>query len=195
MNMREAEISRKTRETEVRVRINLDRTGACEVRCGIPFMDHMLSSMGVHGHLDLRIEARGDSISDRHHLVEDIGIVLGHALKQAIGDGEGIRRFGDAIVPMDESCALVALDIGGRGFLVFKGALAGGSIDGIPREMIEHFFYSLCINGGITAHIRSSGFNDHHRCEAIFKAFGIALSKAVSKGIAEGVPSTKGTIG
>ncbi|MDH7593345.1 MAG: imidazoleglycerol-phosphate dehydratase HisB [Methanomicrobiales archaeon] len=193
--MRKAEISRKTRETEVRVRINLDRAGVCDARSGIPFMDHMLSSMAVHGHLNLQIEASGDLISDRHHLVEDVGIVLGLALKQALGDAEGIARFGHAIVPMDESCALVALDLGGRGFLVFKGAPAGPSIDGIPREMIEHFFYSLCINAGITAHIRSRGVNDHHRCEAIFKAFGIALSLAVSKSRVRGIPSTKGSIG
>jgi imidazoleglycerol phosphate dehydratase HisB len=129
---------------------------------------------------------------DCHHTIEDIGIVLGDALKQVISDGKGIRRFAHAVIPMDESIATVALDCGGRGYLVFTGAFGNKAVGTIPSDIFEHFFYSLCNRAGITAHIAFTGKNDHHQCEAVFKAFGIALGEALSLSGKKGVPSTKG---
>lgn len=192
--MREAKVSRETKETRVRASIGLDGSGECEISTGMPFFDHMLASLAMHGRLDLKVRAEGDAIEDGHHLVEDVGIVLGMVIRKAIGEQPLIRRFGHAIVPMDESCAMVALDIGGRGYLVFKGHLTGSTVAGIPGEMIEHFFYSLCTNAGITAHISHRGWNDHHRCEAIFKAFGIAFRDAVAQDRGKEAPSTKGML-
>lgn len=130
-----------------------------------------------------------------HHTIEDTGIVLGSAIREAVGDGRGIRRFAHAIIPMDESRATAALDVGGRGYLVMEGAFTGIVTGGIPNDLFEHFFYSLCINAGITAHVIFSGVNDHHKCEAVFKAFGVALGESVA--LVPGrddVPSTKGTL-
>jgi imidazoleglycerol-phosphate dehydratase len=155
----------------------------------------MLTSMGKHGGLDMAIIAKGEPEGDHHHVIEDVGIVIGTAVKKAVGEGTGLQRFAHALVPMDEACARVALDIGGRGYLVFQGSFGGPLVGGIPRDVIEHFFYSLCINAGITAHIAFTGTNDHHQCEAVFKAFGIALGDAVTESPRkQGVPSTKGVL-
>ncbi|MDD1675736.1 MAG: imidazoleglycerol-phosphate dehydratase HisB [Methanomicrobiales archaeon] len=193
--MREGKIERETKETRVRVEVNLDGSGTCSIQTGVPFFDHMLTSMGKHGGFDLTVAGSGEPEGDHHHLIEDVGIVLGTALKKAYGEGKGIRRFAHALVPMDESCAQVALDVGGRGYLVFQGNFGGPQVGGIPRDVIEHFFYSLCINAGVTCHISFTGTNDHHQSEAVFKAFGIALGDAVTENPRKkGVPSTKGVL-
>ncbi len=193
--MRSVEKIRETKETNIRVVFDPDTPGKIEISTGVAFMDHMLNAFARHGGFSLTVLAKGDLEVDCHHTIEDIGIVLGTAVKEAIGDGRGIRRFAHAIIPMDESRATAALDISGRGYLVMEGAFTGISTGGIPNDVFEHFLYSLCINAGITAHVIFSGVNDHHKCEAIFKAFGIALGKALS--VRPGntaVPSTKGTL-
>jgi imidazoleglycerol-phosphate dehydratase len=153
----------------------------------------MLQSCARHGGFDLSVKATGDLEVDSHHTVEDIGIVIGQAVKKAVGEGKGIRRFAHAIIPMDEALATVALDYSGRGYLVFNAAFGMQKIGGLPADLVSHFFWSCCTHAGITAHINASGANDHHQCEAIFKAFGIALGQALE--VREGrtdVPSTKG---
>jgi len=192
--MRKVTISRETKETAITLTLNPDGTGKVSVETGIPFFDHMLTGMAKHGGFDLTCRAKGDLSVDCHHTIEDVGIVLGEAVKKAIGDGKGIRRFAHAIIPMDESLAQVALDCGGRGYLVYTGTFGNKTLGNIPSDLFEHFFYSLCMHAGITAHIYFSGRNDHHQCEAAFKAFGIALGDALDKsGRSKGVPSTKGT--
>jgi imidazoleglycerol-phosphate dehydratase len=191
--MRRAEVSRETKETSIRVSLDLDGTGSTSISTGIAFFDHMLEAFGRHGRVDLEVEACGDLEVDCHHMVEDTGIVLGKALKEAIGTGKGICRFSDVAVPMDESIAMVALDCGGRAYLVFNGSFSDYPVGGIPGDLFEHFFYSLCTNAGITAHISFEGRNDHHKIEAVFKAFGIALRRAVAQETgSEEIPSTKG---
>ena len=190
--MRKVQLERKTNETNIRVVLNIDGTGKGSVKTGIAFFDHMLHAMAKHGGFDLTCSVQGDLNVDCHQTVEDTGIVLGDAIKQAIGDGKGIRRFAHAIIPMDESIAQVVLDCGGRGYLVYDGGFNGASVGGIQSDIFEHFFYTLCTKAGITAHITFSGRNDHHQCEAVFKAFGIALSQALEPGGKKGVPSTKG---
>lgn len=193
--MRSADMERVTKETNIQVTVTVDGEGTCSLQTGIPFFDHMLNALGRHGRFDLTITASGEPEGDHHHLIEDVGIVLGSTLKKVIGSGAGIQRFAHAVIPMDEACAQVALDVGGRGYLVFKGAFGGPSVGGIPRDVIEHFFYSVCINAGITAHITFQGSNDHHQCEAIFKAFGIALGNALAlRQGSKGIPSTKGVL-
>lgn len=193
--MRKNEVHRTTKETDITLSLDLDGTGAGTIETGIPFFDHMLASFARHGHIDLTVRAAGDLAVDAHHTIEDIGIVLGIALAEAVGDGKGITRFADAAVPMDEALARVALDLGGRGYLVFEAAFSPAGPGGIPGDLIEHFFYSLCTNAGLTAHISLTGRSDHHVCEAAFKAFGRALRAAVAIDPAMGgeVPSTKGT--
>ena len=194
--MRKGEVHRATRETDISLSLDIDGTGAGAIDTGIPFFDHMLTSFARHGRMDLTIRAVGDLEVDAHHTIEDIGIVLGTALAEAVGDGRGITRFADAAVPMDEALARVALDVGGRGYLVFEGGFSPTGPGGIPGDLIEHFFYSLCNHAGITAHIAVAGRNDHHICEAAFKAFARALRAAVAIDPAAGgdVPSTKGTL-
>ena len=193
--MRKAEQQRVTRETDIRVYIDLDGPPGCTVDTGLPFFNHMLSAFGRHGRFGLSVTARGDLDVDSHHTIEDVGIVLGEAIRISVGDGRGIRRFAHAIVPMDESRSTVAIDCGGRGYLLYEGKFSGKTVGGIDADIFEHFFYSLCARAGITAHIMFAGRNDHHKCEAMFKAFGIALGEAVSlHGNDMSVPSTKGTL-
>lgn len=193
--MRRAEITRETKETSISLVFDPDTRGTVSVSTGVPFMDHMLNAFGRHGGFSLEVTAKGDLEVDPHHTIEDIGIVLGEAVRQSVGDGAGIRRFAHAIIPMDESRATAALDVGGRGYLVMEGTFTGISTGGIPNDLFEHFFYSVCIHAGITAHIIFSGVNDHHKCEAMFKAFGIALGEALSiRAGCTDVPSTKGTL-
>jgi imidazoleglycerol-phosphate dehydratase len=192
--MRKVTITRETSETTIVLTLNSDGTGKVSVETGVPFFNHMLTGMAKHGGFDLSCKAKGDLGVDCHHTIEDVGIVIGDAVKQSIGDGRGIRRFAHAIIPMDESLAQVALDCGGRGYLVYTGSFGNKTLGDIPSDLFEHFFYSLCMHAGITAHISFSGRNDHHQCEAAFKAFGIALGDAMAKsGKAKGIPSTKGT--
>ncbi|HUH78655.1 MAG TPA: imidazoleglycerol-phosphate dehydratase HisB [Methanoregula sp.] len=191
--MRKAEFARETKETVIRICLDPDGSGDVSVESGVPFFDHMLMAMAKHGGFDLTCAARGDLAVDSHHTIEDIGIVLGEAIKQVIGDGKGIRRFAHAIIPMDESLATVAVDCGGRGYLVWNGDFGGKAVGTIPADIFEHFFYSICNRAGITVHITFSGKNDHHQCEAVFKAFGIALKKALElTGDRKAVRSTKG---
>ncbi len=191
--MRKGKVERKTGETKITISIGLDGKGEATVVTGIPFLDHMLGAFARHGRFDLACSASGDLDVDPHHLVEDTGIVLGQAVRKALGGGEGINRFGFASVPMDESLAQVSIDCGGRSYLVFTGSFGSPVLGTIPTELFEHFFASLCTHAGITAHITFSGRSDHHRCEAVFKAFGRALGEAVALVPGEsGVPSTKG---
>ena len=193
--MRTAEITRTTRETDISVRLVLEGTGKATISTGLPFLDHMLDAMTRHGRFDLTCRATGDLHVDAHHTVEDMGIVLGEAIRTAVGEGRGIRRFAHAIVPMDESLATVALDCGGRSYLIFQGCLSAKTIGGIDHDVFEHFFHSLCTKAGLNTHIIFHGRNDHHQCEAVFKAFGIALAGAVSIVEGEtGIPSTKGVL-
>jgi imidazoleglycerol phosphate dehydratase HisB len=178
--MRNVTVKRETKETSISITINPDGSGKVSVESGVPFFDHMLNALARHGGFDFACTATGDLGIDCHHTIEDIGIVLGDALKGVICDGKGIERFAHAIIPMDESIASVALDCGGRGYLVYTGTFGNKTIGTIPADIFEHFFYSLCTHAGITAHITFSGKNDHHQCEAVFKAFGIALGKALS---------------
>ena len=193
--MRKAEVSRQTKETSITVVLDLDGSGTVQTATGLPFLDHMLQAMARHGRFDLECEAAGDLEVDSHHTVEDIGLVLGETIKNALGDGRGIQRFAHAIVPMDESLATVALDCSGRGFLVYQGGLSHQALGGIERDSFEHFFQSLCGKAGLNAHIIFHGRNDHHQMEAVFKAFGIALGDA-SKIVAgrNDIPSTKGIL-
>ena len=193
--MRRVHLHRETSETNIDIALDLDASDAGEISTGIAFFDHMLTSMARHGRFGFSCRAKGDLSVDVHHTIEDVGIVFGQALKEAIGEGRGISRFAHAIVPMDESLATVALDCGGRGYLVYRGAFSHPRVGGVEREIFEHFFYSLCIRAGITAHMMMEGKNDHHKCEALFKAFGIALGLATRLGEdASRVPSTKGVI-
>jgi imidazoleglycerol-phosphate dehydratase len=193
MSLRIVEVKRETKETKIAIKLNPDGTGKVSVKSGVPFFDHMLTALARHGGFDLTCTAKGDLDVDCHHTIEDIGIVLGDAIKQAIGDGRGIRRFSHAIIPMDESLGQVALDCGGRGYLVWHGTFGNKVVGSIPSDIFEHFFYSLCTRAGITAHISFTGKNDHHQCEAAFKAFGIALGEALAiSGDKKAVRSTKG---
>lgn len=195
--MRTARVERKTKETDIKLAINLDGKGEYSIDTSIPFLDHMLSLMCKHGLFDIRLKARGDIDVDYHHTVEDIGIVFGKAVKQALGNLEGVSRYGQASVPMDEALASVSLDISGRPYLVYKVEFPKKSkIKNFEPDLIEDFLQAFASNSGITLHVESLyGRNTHHIIEAIFKALGRALRKAVLiDPRVKGVPSTKGGI-
>jgi imidazoleglycerol-phosphate dehydratase len=192
--MRTAKVDRKTKETDVRLSINLDGEGKYTIDTSIPFLDHMLSLMCKHGLFDLKIKAKGDIDVDYHHTVEDMGIVLGKAVKQALGDMKGISRFSQASVPMDEALASVSLDISGRPYLVYKvGFPKKSRLRNFDPDLIEDFLQAFVSNSGITLHVESPyGRNTHHIIEAIFKAMGRALKQAVIiDPRIKGIPSTK----
>jgi len=191
--MRKATINRKTNETEIDLTFVIEGTGRSEIDTGVAFFDHVLDSFARHGLFDLTISAAGDTELGDHHLVEDVGIVLGQAIAQALGDHRGIARFADVRVPMDEASASVILDLSGRSYLVFDAGFSSDMVGDLTTQMVPHFFHSLTTSAGINAHISASGENDHHVIEAIFKAFGIALARAaIVKG--SEVPSTKGVL-
>lgn len=193
---RRAVVSRKTAETAVEVALDLDGTGRTRVSTSMPFLDHMLTVMGKHGLLDLTVTASGDLDVDCHHTVEDLGIVLGRALKEALGDKAGIRRFGSSAVPMDETLARATLDVSGRPYLVYRVPLPAHKIQSFDTELVEHFFEALSVHAGLTVHLEVPyGKNAHHMLEASFKAFGRALEQAtrIDPRVA-GVPSSKGRI-
>ena len=197
MNQRTAEIVRTTNETDIRIAVNLDGTGAVEVETGVPFFDHMLTAFGRHSLIDLAVRAKGDIEVDAHHTVEDTGIVLGQAFAQALGDKRGIVRFGSQFVPMDEALVLAACDVSGRGQLHYDVALPIEIIGTFDTTLAKEFFIALAANAGVTLHVRSfSGENAHHIVEAAFKAAGRALSAACALNPRiEGVlPSTKGAL-
>ncbi len=193
---RSAEIDRKTGETDVLVRLRLDGTGAGTRETGVGFLDHMLDLVAYHGRLDLTAQARGDLQTGAHHTVEDVGICIGQALDQALGDRAGIARYGQATVPMDESRVACAIDISGRGLCVFQASLPPGSIGNFDHELTEEFLRAVATNAKLTLHITvESGSNAHHVIEASFKALARALRLAVALDPTEtGVPSTKGTL-
>lgn len=193
---RTAARERTTNETDVKMTVNLDGSGVADIATGIGFFDHMLILFAKHGLIDLTVQAAGDLEVDGHHTVEDIGIVLGQALAQALGAKHGIRRYGTAFVPMDEALAMVAIDVSGRPYLHFEAEGATGRIGAYDGELTEEFMRALAVHAGLTLHIRLlSGHNAHHITEAIFKALGRALADAVR--IDEritGVMSTKGSL-
>jgi imidazoleglycerol-phosphate dehydratase len=193
---RTAQIDRKTAETEVSVSLALDGSGAGERDTGVGFFDHMLDLLARHGHLDLDVRASGDLETGAHHTVEDVGICIGQALDGALGERAGISRYGDATVPMDEARAACAIDISGRGLLVFEASLPPGSIGNFDYELVEEFFRALAMNARLTLHVVvEHGTNAHHVIEAAFKATARALRAAVALDPSErGVPSTKGTL-
>ena len=194
--MRTAEITRKTAETDITLSLNLDGSGAADIATGVGFFDHMLTHIARHGLFDLKVRAAGDLHVDFHHTVEDVGIVLGQALARALGDKAGIRRFGHAAAPMDESLAEVAVDLSGRAFLVFNAAFHAPKIGEFDVELVEEFFRAFSGNARCNLHVNVRyGRNNHHIAEAIFKAAAKALSDAVRIDPRErGVPSTKGTL-
>ncbi len=193
---RTAEIERATAETQIRVRLALEGTGAGERRTGVGFFDHMLDLLARHGRLDLAVGAQGDLHTGAHHTVEDVGIGIGQALDQALGDRSRITRYGTAVVPMDEARAACAIDISGRGLCVFEAKLAPGAIGNFDHELAEEFFRALALHARLTLHLSlERGCNVHHMIEAAFKAFARALRAAVAIDPEEsGIPSTKGSL-
>ena len=189
--MRKAVVERKTREVDVRVELNLDG-GEYEVETPVPFFTHMLETFARHSGVGLKLKASGDLEVDEHHTIEDVAIALGKAIKDALGDKTGIARFGDAVVPMDESVAICGIDVSGRGYLNFDSVL-DGDVGGISAENFIHFFDTLCRNAGINAYVSVKGSNLHHMVEVCFKAFAIAMKKAIAVE-GEGVRSTKGVL-
>ncbi|HEY7682727.1 MAG TPA: imidazoleglycerol-phosphate dehydratase HisB [Gemmatimonadales bacterium] len=194
---RSAEISRKTRETRIRIRVDLDGTGQAQARTGIGFFDHMLEALARHSLLDLELECAGDLHVDGHHTVEDVGIVLGQAIAQALGDRAGIRRFADATVPLDEALVRAVMDVSGRPFLSYNIEIAKWQMLGdYDVFLTPEFFRALVLNAGLTVHLDLvRGENPHHIVEAAFKAFARALDQAIQKDPrVTGVPSTKGVL-
>jgi imidazoleglycerol-phosphate dehydratase len=192
---RDADIARKTRETEISLSVDLDG-GEVDASTGVGFFDHMLETLGRHGRLGLRVSAKGDLETGAHHTVEDVGIALGQALDAALGDRSGIRRFGSASIPMDDALGVCAVDVSGRPLCLFRSELPLTSIAGFDTESTEEFFRAVATNARLTVHIGNRyGTNAHHMVEACFKAFARALRDAVSIDPDEsGVPSTKGTL-
>jgi imidazoleglycerol-phosphate dehydratase len=192
---REASIARRTKETEISLQLDLDG-GEISVSTGVGFLDHMLELLARHGRLGLRLEARGDLETGAHHTTEDVGIALGQALDQALGDRAGIRRYGYMAVPMDEALGMCAIDISGRPLCLFEAELPPVSIAGFDTELAEEFFRAVASNAKLTLHLAAPyGSNAHHLIEACFKAFARALREAVAIDPGEpGVPSTKGTL-
>lgn len=194
--MRTATITRKTKETDISLTINLDGSGKSNIETGIGFFDHMLNSFSKHALIDLDLKCQGDLIVDCHHTVEDCGIALGMAIKKALGDKQGISRYADCTMPMDEALILCAIDLSGRAFLSFDAEFNSERVGYFDSEMVEEFFYALASNARMNLHIKElSGRNTHHVIEGIFKAFAVALRKSVQiDSRIEGTLSTKGVI-
>ena len=195
--MRTAEVRRDTKETQIRVKLNLDGTGAAKLATGIPFLEHMLDQVARHGMLDLDIEAKGDLHIDAHHTVEDIGITLGQAFYKAIGDKSGIRRYGHAYVPLDEAMSRVVIDFSGRPGLTYQVKFTRALIGEFDADLVHEFFQGFVNHAQVTLHIDNlRGDNAHHQCETMFKAFARALRMAAERDprSAGSVPSTKGSL-
>ena len=194
--MRKAVVDRKTKETEISLELNLDGRGNYEISTGIGFFDHMLELFSKHSLIDIKLMVKGDLEVDCHHSVEDTGIVLGQAVKEALGDKMSIRRYGSFTIPMDEALATVDLDLSGRPYLVFNADFSKSKAGDMDVETVEEFMMAVCTNAGITMHVNVPyGSNNHHIIEGIFKAFARALRTAVSYDEkVEGVPSTKGIL-
>jgi len=196
MPRRHAELERKTRETQVSIALKLDGGGRGEIATGVPFLDHMLDSFARHGFFDLKIRAHGDLHIDEHHTVEDVGIVLGRAFKQALGDRSGIRRFGEATVPLDEALCTAVVDISGRSYLAYEVPISQERVGNFQTELLHDFMKALSDEAGMNVHLKlHSGRNPHHIIEATFKAFARAMDQATSlEPRLSGVLSTKGTL-
>lgn len=195
-NRRVAEVRRKTRETEVRVTLDLDNAGPPSVETGVGFFDHMLEALATHGHLGLEIDATGDLHVDQHHLVEDVGIALGTCLRRALGENLRIRRFAHAYAPLDDSLARVVIDVSGRSYLHFDVSLARPVVGGFDTDLVHEFFQALVANARINLHATLlHGENTHHQIEALFKALALSLRSAIElDGTLKEVPSTKGSL-
>ncbi len=193
---RTAQEIRTTRETDISLRLNLDGSGSYEIKTGVGFFDHMLEGFARHGLFDLELKVKGDLKVDDHHTIEDTGIVLGTAIRKALGDKRGIRRYGSNILPMDETLVLTAIDLGGRPYFVFDGEFPTEKIGDMAAEMVREFFYAVSYSAGMNLHMKVlNGGNSHHMAEALFKSFAKSLDEAVSYDprIA-GVLSTKGSL-
>ena len=195
-NIRQADISRKTNETDIKLSLVIDGKGESNIDTGIGFFDHMLASFARHGLFDLKLKVQGDLIVDCHHTIEDVGIVLGEAIKQAVGDKKAIKRYGDIILPMDETLIMCAIDLSGRPYLVFDGTFTSDRVGYFDTQMVKEFFYAVSYGAGMNLHIKQfSGDNDHHIIEGMFKAFAKALDEATMKDPRiKTVLSTKGSL-
>ena len=195
--MRNAEIVRKTKETDIQLTLNLDGTGESEVKTGCAFLDHMLTLFARHGKFDLTVACQGDTDVDFHHTTEDVGICLGQAFKQALGEKKGIVRYGDAIVPMDETLNLSAVDFSGRSFLVCELEIRSPKVGDFDTELVDEFWLAFAANAGCTLHVRQlSGSNAHHIIEGVYKSVARSCRAAVAidEKFADAVPSTKGVL-
>ena len=194
---RRVTVARHTRETDIAITLDLDGTGAADVRSGVGFLDHLLAAFAHHGLFDLAVRATGDLEVDEHHTVEDVALVLGSAFAEALGDRAGIVRFGEASVPMDEALATAVVDVGGRPYAVVDLPFHGERVGALPTQLVEHVLEAFARMSGTTLHVRGTGRNDHHLAEAAFKALARALRAAVAEDPrrAGAVPSTKGSLG
>ena len=196
--MRRATLSRKTRETDIQVSVDLDGSGTSTIATGVGFFDHMLDQVARHGLVDLEVRAEGDLHIDMHHTVEDVGITLGLAVKRALGDLKGITRYADVLLPMDETLTRVAIDVSGRPFLVFRAEFHTAKIGEFDTQLVREFFQAFTMNAGVTLHVETLyGVNDHHIAESCFKGLARALRAAVTVDPrqADRIPSTKGALG
>ena len=196
--MRKATVKRATKETDIEVAVDLDGTGASTISTGIGFLDHMLDLLARHSRIDLSVRAKGDLHIDQHHTAEDVGIALGQAVKQALGDMRGITRYADVLMPMDETLTRVAMDISGRPFLVFKAEFARAKIGNFDTQLVQEWFQAFAMNAGMTLHVQTLyGSNDHHIAESCFKGLARTLRAAVAidPRAAGEIPSTKGALG
>lgn len=195
-NIRQASIERRTKETDINLTLVIDGSGEADINTGIGFFDHMLNSFARHGLFDLKLQVRGDLEVDCHHTIEDVGIVLGSAIKEAVGDKKAIRRYGDIILPMDEALIMCAIDLSGRPYLVFDGSFTADSVGNFDTQMVKEFFYAVSYGAQMNLHIKQlSGENDHHIIEGMFKAFAKALDEATIKDSRiKSVLSTKGSL-
>jgi imidazoleglycerol-phosphate dehydratase len=196
--MRKGSIKRKTKETDVEVAVDLDGSGRSDVATGIGFLDHMLDLLARHSRIDITAKAKGDLHIDHHHTTEDVGIALGQAVKQALGDMKGITRYADVHVPMDEALTRVAIDVSGRPFLVFKAEFTRDKVGAFDTELVNEWFQAFAMNAGLTLHVETLyGANDHHIAESCFKGLARALraALAIDPRAANEIPSTKGTLG
>lgn len=194
---RQAEITRKTKETEISVKIRVDGAGVSRIATGVGFFDHMLDQLARHSLMDLEIKAKGDLHIDQHHTVEDVGITLGQAFRQALGELRGIVRYADALIPMDETLTRVAVDVSGRPFLVFKSEFSNAKIGEFDTELVREFFQAFAQNAGLTLHIETLyGVNNHHIAESCFKGVARTIGRAVAidERQADRIPSTKGAL-